>query len=90
MGCFGVGQRNLIRKIMKDNVISIRDRIERWKHIYTSPAGNFKVSVSNMGKLKLEAASKEQICLDFFESVCFMSEVSKGFEEMTLDSIDAI
>lgn len=75
---------------MKNNVISIRDRIERWKHVYTSPAGNFKVFASSMGKIKLEASSKEQICLDFFESVRFMSDVSKGFEEMTLDSIDAI
>lgn len=78
-------------RIMKNNVISIKNKLEKWRNVYTSPDTKFSVSASSMGNLKIQFMRKEQaIHLDFFESVRFMSDVSKGFEEMTLDTIDAL
>lgn len=71
----------------KDNVISMAERLERWQHIYTSPNGEFYVTVSSRGFLKVDFRDdKKSILLDFFESVRFMSVVSKGFEEMVIDA----
>lgn len=72
----------------KDNVISMAERLERWQHIYTSPNGEFYVTVSSRGCLKVSFRDdqKKPIFLDFFESVRFMSEVSKGFEEVVIDA----
>jgi len=73
----------------KDNkVISLAERLERWEHIYTSPAGEFYVSVSSRGTLKVmfKDDSKKPIFLDFFESVRFLSDVSKGFEKVVVDA----
>jgi len=77
---------------MKNNVISIKDKIERWQHVYTSPNSKFNVHASSMGNMKIQFLSNKMkpIVLDFFESVRFMSDVSKGFEEVTLDTIDAL
>lgn len=77
---------------MPNNVISIKDKLERWRLIYTAPDRDFTVYASTMGNLKINFSKKNQngIHLDFFESVRFMSDVSKGFEEMTFDTIDAI
>jgi len=72
----------------KDNIISLVDRLERWRHVYTSPNGEFNVTVSSRGYLKVSFREdqKDTICLDFFESVRFMSEVSKGFEMIVMDA----
>jgi len=72
----------------KDNIISLVDRLERWRHVYTSPNGEFNVTVSSRGYLKVSFREdqKDAICLDFFESVRFMSEVSKGFEMIVMDA----
>jgi len=72
----------------KDNIISLADRLERWQHIYTSPNGEFAVTVSSRGYLKVSFRDdqKKPIYLDFFESVRFMSEVSKGFEAVVMDA----
>lgn len=74
---------------MTNNIISLNERLEKWKRIYTSQCGTFHVVVSSRGFLKVifEDDQKKPILLDFFESVRFMSEVSKGFEDMVMDAI---
>ena len=72
------------------NVISLQDRLEKWSTVYRSPTGEFTVRASNRGILKIDFDKSKVVCLDFFESVKFLSDVSKGFEEMTLDTFDAL
>lgn len=73
----------------ENNIISLSDRLERWQNAYVSPNGDFYVSVSSRGYLKISFRdeNKKTVYLDFFESVRFMSEVSKGFETMVMDAI---
>ncbi len=76
-------------KDKKNNkVISLGERLERWQHVYTSPRGEFQVTVSSRGFLKVSFRDghKDPIFLDFFESVRFMSDISKGFEQMVVDA----
>ena len=77
---------------MSNNVISLKDKLERWRCVYTSPNSKFSVFASSMGNMKLQFMTKDvpPVHLDFFESVRFMSDVSKGFEEVTFDTIDAL
>lgn len=74
-----------------NNVISLADRLERWQKVYDSPCRSFYVTASTNGALRVNFVnSKESVHLDFIESVRFMSEVSKGFEDMMMDTLNAL
>lgn len=78
-----------VNLMSKDNIISLADRLERWKKVYTSPQSEFDIVVSSRGNLKIVFKNREavpSVNLDFIESVKFMSDVSKAFEEVMIDS----
>lgn len=59
-------------------VISLREKTETWKKVYSQ--GNFVVSVSNHGKFKFYNG-KEITQLEFFDSVSFLKDLSDALEK---------
>ena len=63
------------------NVISLKDRLERWQFTYTDPGQNFSLFTSDHGRLKLTFSNKQpDVYLEFTESVNFLEITSKAIE----------
>jgi hypothetical protein len=65
------------------NVISLKEKLEAWKLIYQKD--EFQVYVSNCGRFKIHSGNKIT-CLDFFDSVFFLKELSEALE-FTMDDM---
>ena len=60
------------------NVVSLADRSETWNKSYQM--GDFTAYVSNRGRIKLRIGEK-MVVMDTIESVDFMGQVSKMYED---------
>jgi len=59
------------------NVISLNEKLEVWKLIYTKD--QFRVHLSSHGRFKIFSGS-EITYFDFFDSVLFLKELSEALE----------
>lgn len=64
---------------MKDNVVSLRDRLEKWSEVYTTPTEDLSVHTSTHGRIKFSLGDKD-VVLSFVEGVQFLSQTSIGIE----------
>lgn len=64
--------------VKKDNVISIIDRVESWKDVYTSPGGDVHVRASNHGRVTIIPNGGKCITLPLVESINMLSKIADG------------
>lgn len=69
------------RKDGSDNVVSLRDRLERWSTSYTSSCSRLQIHTSNHGRTKL-CVEGTVVVLDFIEGVRLLSQMSEGMENV--------
>ncbi|NBW06440.1 MAG: hypothetical protein EBR82_00260 [Caulobacteraceae bacterium] len=62
----------------KDNVISIVDRVESWKDVYTSPGGDVYVRASSHGRVTIIPSSGKCVTLPLVESINMLSKIADG------------
>ena len=61
---------------MKDNVVSLDARREKWDVSYVSPEGDLRIRTSSHGRVSFQLGSKGVI-LEFMDSVSMLSSVSE-------------
>lgn len=71
-----------------NNVVSLLDRMEKWKSAYESPDGSLIIKASNHGRFSFQIGGKncEITRLEFVESVNMLTRLSDGMSnalEMT-------
>lgn len=72
-----MGRDGLENSVMK-NVIDLAERRERWTITYESPVRDFRVKVSNHGRMSFEIpGSEKSVILSFFDSVTLLTNASK-------------
>lgn len=68
-----------VQALKKSNVVSIRDRLEKWCEAYSSAPDHLRIYTSNHGRTKV-CIGDSIVILDLVESVRLLSQTSDRIE----------